>query len=102
MLIEEVTAFARDRCWLNKYSKMPLSFYLLEEVGELAKVLNSLPSTELLCSLRDSAFDALCSEIADIAIYLKIACVSRALYQLSKALLQTKERSDCNPTLAEP
>ena len=73
-LMNEVASFAKDRGWMNMYSRKSLAFYLLGELGELSEVLNTLPSSMALHSLPVESFNATCSEVADIAIYLLHAC----------------------------
>ena len=73
-LIEEITCFARERGWTKAYTDRSLSLYLLEELGELAEAVNRLSSSRPLQSLPSESFDALCSEVADIAVYLLHTC----------------------------
>ena len=73
-LIEEITFFSQERGWTKAYTNQSLSFYLLEELGELAEAVNGLPSCRILQSLSNDLFNAICSEIADITIYLLHTC----------------------------
>lgn len=68
-LQEEVTEFAKERNWLNKYNEQTLCMSLFSELGELSEVLQWEVANKDLKQINEEQVKALACELADIAIY---------------------------------